>query len=527
MLTVAEMEAGSLQPGALARGRRRRSTTACLAVGSVCALLSVSVIFATCAMRPTPATTHVGSFFEFDGADPFSAFGGGGGKSPFSAFGGGLPFFEEQMAAPKPKPRTGPIDNTSYYKLMGVKKEATQRELDRAYKRLAIKHHPDKGGDHKIIGDIKEAYDCLSDKGKRKAYDSGGKEGVEEYVQMKAQRDQLEKMQGKGKKMPTLTHKLKVTLEDVYNGKIKRIALRRTAICSECAGAGTLKEDADVTCQTCKGRGTVMRMRQLGRGMIQQIPGTCPTCQGSGSGIAEKDKCRHCMGKKTVQERKIIEIPVERGMDTGEKIIMKNMADEKPGHRPGDLHIILDVQKHDRFHRVADFLMYRKKLTAREALCGFGFELLHLNNKTIYISSDRPISPGSKKIIKGMGMKKLTPGFGDLIVHFDVEFPEYVTEETKQKLREVLPGPDPPEEPPEEVFTADLLPFEHWMIDENKKQRQRVLEEKEKARKKKQIYDAAGTTDEEEMARDRDPFGGAFGGGSPFGRQRNVQCQTQ
>ncbi|GAB5367522.1 hypothetical protein AAMO2058_001237700 [Amorphochlora amoebiformis] len=471
------------------RRRQRAILHLSLGIAGVIALVSA---FTLAIDSPSAARTRApdlgAHFFDFgDGDNPFAQVLG---DHPF--FGGGG---ETRGPPPRQKPK-GPIDTTHYYKLLGVTKSATPAEIKRAYYKNSMKMHPDKGGDPKKYKEICEAYECLSNKEKRKAYDSGGKEGVDQQQQMEAQKRAMEAMQrgGREKKMPTLTHKLRVTLEDLYNGKTKRIALRRSRICDECMGKGTLKEDASVTCTTCRGRGQVMRMRQLGRGMIQQIPAACNACGGTGSGIPDADKCRRCRGEGTEQERKIISIHIEAGMDDGEKIVMKGEADQKPGFRNGDLH----------------------------ALCGFAFPIRQLDNRTIWIKSREGVcySPGSRIVLENEGMAKINDpkfGRGDMIVQFDVEFPKRIDAATREKIKEVLEGPDPDDIPPE-AKPPLLLPFDERVMEINRKEREERMNRAKKERKR-EIYEGADTEDEEEE-RQRSPFGGAAGG-------RQVQCASQ
>jgi len=472
----------------------------------------------------------------------FSSFGG------FGDGGGGPPFFEQHARQPRepPKPK-GPVDTTTYYKLLEVDKKATQDQIRRAFLQASLRKHPDKGGDKEEYKKIVQAYECLSDKKTRRAYDQGGKDAVEEVRQMKSQQAHMDKMmgRGKGKKCPTLTYNLRVSLEDVYNGKKKRIRLNRDALCDKCGGEKTLNQDIDEQCNRCNGKGQVMRMRQMGRGLLSQQPAPCPMCQGSGTCIPEKDKCRKCRGTGCQKEAEVISISVEPGMSHGQKIVLKGEADQKPGFRAGDLHILLEVQKNPRFKREGDILVYKKTLTAKEALLGFSFPLKHLDNRTIWIRS-RPgkvTQPGTRYVIANEGMthweerqldKKTGFEKGDLVVEFDVAFPDMIDGVLAKKIKEVFPGPEPEEPPPEAERTAwmipQLLPFDPNMFEHDKRMKKKRADQlKEEHKKKKQAYDADSTQEEGEgpNGKRRVVSGIPFGMPIPTGGGGGQSCQVQ
>mmetsp|Transcript_14432 Transcript_14432/g.21940 ORF Transcript_14432/g.21940 Transcript_14432/m.21940 type:complete len:520 (+) Transcript_14432:149-1708(+) len=466
-------------------------------------------------------------FFDFDG----------GGESPFGSLFGEHPLFGSggprgPMAKPKPK---GPVDNLGFYKILEVNRDASMAEIKKAYRKMSLKYHPDKqGGDTKKFKELNTAYGVLTDKKQRDAYDKGGMDAVDEHNQMEDSKKALQRQMGGGreKKMPTLTHKLKVTLDDIYNGKTKRIALRRTRVCSDCDGKGTIKEDAEITCMVCRGRGRVMKMRQLGRGLVQQIPAMCDACHGTGSAVAEKDKCTRCRGSGTENERKVLEINIPPGIDDDDKVILKGVADEKPGYRAGDLHVEILAEKHPKFSRFGDYLVYKKKITAREAFCGFTFPIKQLDNRTIWVKSpaDKCITPGSRIYIPGEGFPLGGESYkrGDMIVQFDVEFPETLDAATRTKIREILPGPDP-EDVPEDENPATMIPFDNSMLQRHKVEREKRREEEKKKEKKKSIWDADDEESDEEQ-QGQSPFGGGFPmpGGLPMGGGgQSVQCRTQ
>ena len=198
-------------------------------------------------------------------------FGGRGGGFPFGDFeemGGGFP---GQRGPPKE------VDNEKFYKVLGVDKNAEYNTIKKAYFKLARTHHPDRGGDKEKFQEIQAAYEVLSDKEKRETYDRYGEDGLKEGGGGGGMDDLLSQMFGGGgrrgpggppqkKKGKPVMHPLKCTLEEIYNGKTTKIAVNRDRICEACEGRGG-KEGAVQKCTTCRGRGIVTRMTQLGPGM--------------------------------------------------------------------------------------------------------------------------------------------------------------------------------------------------------------------------------------------------------------------
>ena len=252
-------------------------------------------------------------------------FGGRGGGA-----GGGFPFgdFEGMPGMGGMGGRGGPpkeIDNTKFYTTLGVDKNADFNAIKKAYHKLARTNHPDRGGDTEKFQEIQAAYEVLSDKEKRELYDKYGEDGIKEGGGGGAHGmdDILSQMFGGGggrgggaragpKKGKPVMHPLKCTLEEIYNGKATKIAVNRERICVPCNGLGG-KEGAVQKCTTCRGRGAVTKMTQLGPGMYSQSQGPCDDCRGKGEVIDEANKCQTCKGKKVVKEKKIIDASIDKG----------------------------------------------------------------------------------------------------------------------------------------------------------------------------------------------------------------------
>ena len=191
------------------------------------------------------------------------------------------------------------------------------------------------------------------------------------------------KKENKGK---DVIHQLSVSLEDLYNGTTRKLALQKNVICEKCEGRGG-KAGAVSKCTTCKGTGSQVLLNQLGAGMYQQIHTTCRECDGQGEKINAKDMCKTCNGKKIVHERKILEVHIDKGMEDGQKISFSGEGDQSPGLEPGDIIIILEEKEHATFKRKDMDLFVKIDINLNEALCGFKKTIKTLDNRMLVISA--------------------------------------------------------------------------------------------------------------------------------------------
>ena len=239
-----------------------------------------------------------------------------------------------------------------------------------------------------------------------------------------------------------ITHPLKVTLDDLYNGKTVRLAINRNKLCEACEGRGG-KVGAEKVCSTCNGRGAQIQLRQIGPGMVQQIQSVCSNCKGACKIIDERDKCKECKGKKVYKDRKVLEAVVEKGMKNGHKIRFGGEADENPGTIPGDVIFVVQEKEHDVFKRKGNDLIVSIDLTLSESLCGFTRTITHLDNRILRIDS-KPgeiIKPDDVRLIQNEGMPLHGSPFtkGRLFIHFRVTFPTSLPPAAVNALKAVLP----------------------------------------------------------------------------------------
>ncbi|XWS32402.1 hypothetical protein CRYUN_Cryun23aG0156500 [Craigia yunnanensis] len=352
-------------------------------------------------------------------------------------------------------------DNTKYYEVLGVSKSASQDELKKAYRKAAIKNHPDKGGDPEKFKELAQAYEVLSDPEKREIYDQYGEDALKEGMGGAGPShnpfDIFESFFGGGafggggssrgrrqKQGEDVVHTLKVSLEELYNGTTKKLSISRNALCSKCKGKGT-KSGASSRCYGCQGTGMKITSRQIGLGMIQQMQHACPECRGSGEVISNRDRCPQCKGNKVTQEKKVLEVHIEKGMQNGQKITFEGQADEAPDTVTGDIVFLLQLKKHPKFERKFNDLYFEHNLSLTEALCGFQFALTHLDGRQLLIKSnpDEVIKPDQYKAINDEGMPHHQRPFmkGRLFIHFNVDFPEsgVFSPEQCRTLETILP----------------------------------------------------------------------------------------
>lgn len=374
--------------------------------------------------------------------------------------------------------------DTKLYDILEVSPSDGEAEIKKAYRKLALKYHPDKNpnaGDK--FKEIAHAFDILSDSHKREIYDQYGEEGLsgEGMGNGVSPEDLFSQLfggnifgGGGGRSRPSgprrgkdIAHSLKVSLEELYKGKTSKLALQKQVLCSKCDGKGG-KEGAVKSCSSCNGRGIKIQMRQIGP-MVQQLQQTCHDCNGEGEIIKDKDRCKGCNGKKVLQERKILEVHIDKGMQDGQKITFSGEGDQAPGIVPGDIVIVVEEKEHPKFKRKGDDLFYEAKIDLLTALAGGQFAITHLDDRMLIVSilPGEVIKPGCIKVISAEGMPAYKRPFdkGNLYVKFEIEFPQanWVDQSRLILLEQVLPPREPL--PPtngaliEEVVLSEIDPM--------------------------------------------------------------------
>eukprot|EP00796_Vickermania_ingenoplastis_P010288 gene10288-7191_t len=348
------------------------------------------------------------------------------------------------------------VRETKYYDILGVKPDASEDEIKRAFRKLALKYHPDKNTDpngQEKFKEISVAYEVLSDPKKRQRYDMMGEAGANDEHGMGGDpmSDIYSTFFGGGfggggqreMKPRAIEHHHRLPLEAFYCGKTVNLLITRTRLCSQCKGSGSKIKGASAKCKDCMGRGVRSVTRQIGPGLIQQMQINCPTCKGKGTCIKEEDKCPGCRGTQTVKEKKAFAVVVERGMKEGDHVVFSGDGDENPDlERPGDIVVVLEMEKHATFTRQGNHLIIEKTITLAEALTGFTLHLTHLDQRKLAITCPfgTVVEPNILYSVNREGMPVPKTGGierGDLIIKFNVVYPQ-VNQGDVEKLRKIL-----------------------------------------------------------------------------------------
>ena len=341
------------------------------------------------------------------------------------------------------------MSKKDFYEVLGVDKTASDAELKKAYRRLAMKHHPDRNLDNadaeEHFKEAKEAYEVLSNAQKRQAYDQFGHAGVDQSAGMGGAGggnfgdifgdvfgDIFGGSGGGGRRGSErvfrgsdLQYNLELSLEEAVHGKSVKIRVPTMVVCKKCSGSGAKKGSTADTCGTCQGVGQV-RMQQ-GFFSLQQ---TCPTCHGSGKVI--KDPCNACHGEGRIEEHKTLSVKVPAGVDTGDRIRLSNEGEAGQNGGPaGDLYVHVSVKEHEIFTRDGSDLFCEVPICITTAALGGSLDVPTLDGRvTLKIPSET--QTGKMFRMRSKGVKSVRGGVqGDLLCRIIVETP--VKLNTKQK----------------------------------------------------------------------------------------------
>lgn len=345
-----------------------------------------------------------------------------------------------------------------FYEILGVPKNASEDEIKKAYRKLAMKHHPDRNqGDsakaaEEKFKEAKEAYEMLSDAQKRAAYDQYGHAGVDPNMRGGPSDgfgggfaeafgdifgDMFGQQRGRGAggrqvyRGSDLSYAMEITLEEAARGKDAQIRIPSWDNCDTCRGSGAKPGTQVKPCSTCHGSGSV-QMRQ-GFFSVQQ---TCPHCHGSGKIIPEP--CTTCMGQGRIKRQKTLEVKIPAGIDDGMRI--RSAGNGEPGTNggpPGDLYIEIRLKKHDIFERDGDDLHCAVPISFVTAALGGEIEVPTLQGKAA-IDIPEGTQTGKQFRLRGKGVKGVRASYpGDLYCHITVETPVKLTEHQRKLLREL------------------------------------------------------------------------------------------
>lgn len=339
------------------------------------------------------------------------------------------------------------MSKRDYYEVLGLGREATDEDLKRAYRRLAMKLHPDRNpgdaGAEEKFKEASEAYEVLSDEQKRAIYDRHGHEGLNRtgggfgdagagFADIFG--DVFSDIFGGGRGGPRrgsdLRYSMELTLEQAATGTTESIRIPTLETCGDCSGHGTASGKPAAKCPTCAGGGQV-RVQQ-GFFVLQQ---SCPHCRGRGTQIS--DPCRGCRGAGKVRREKTLEVKIPAGVDTGDRIRLS--GEGEPGERgatPGDLYVQITVKPHDFFERDGADLHCTVPIGFVTAALGGELEVPTLTGRA-QLKIGEGTQSGKVFRLRGMGLKSVRGGgVGDLLCTVVVETPVSLNRKQKDMLRE-------------------------------------------------------------------------------------------
>ncbi len=348
-----------------------------------------------------------------------------------------------------------------YYELLGLQKGATDVEIKKAYRTLAMKYHPDRNpGNAEAevkFKEVTEAYEVLKDSQKRAAYDryghaafaqgagAGGFGGfnfdfggsgagfgsIFEDIFSEFMGGARRSRQQEGVRGADIRYDLEITLEEAYKGLTKEIEIQTAVKCEDCHGTGAAEGSKAETCDTCHGTGRVRRQAGF---FIEER--TCPTCNGTGKVI--KNPCKKCGGTGKVSQKKVLEVTIPAGIDSENRMRLAGQGEAgMNGGSNGDLYIFVHIKPHPIFKRDATNLYCTVPLSMTTAALGGEIDIPCIDGTSEKVKIDEGTQSGTEVRLRKKGMTMLqSKSVGDLFVRFTVETPTKLTDKQKELLKQ-------------------------------------------------------------------------------------------
>lgn len=354
-----------------------------------------------------------------------------------------------------------------YYEILGVGKNADATEIKKAYRKMAVKYHPDKNpGDHEAEEKFKEAaeaYDVLSNNDKKARYDRfghqgmGGNQGGGYYGGGMSMDDIFSQFgdifgqagfggfggQSQGRRVQkgsNLRIKVKLNLEEIAKGIEKKIKVNKFVGCKTCSGTGAEKGSSFTTCSTCRGAGRVTRITNTILGQMQTAS-TCPACEGEGKIIASK--CKTCQGDGIMRDEEVISINIPAGVAEGMQLNVAGRGNAAPrGGIAGDLIISIEELEHPELKRDGNNLYYNCYISFIDATLGTSIEIPTIDGKAKF-KVDAGTQSGKVYRLRGKGLPEVNSyDRGDLLVDVNIWTPQTLSSEEKESLENLRESPN-------------------------------------------------------------------------------------
>lgn len=338
-----------------------------------------------------------------------------------------------------------------YYEVLGVARDASEREISKAYRKLAVKNHPDSNpGDEEASARFKEAaeaYEILSDSDKRTRYDRFGHSGVDGAGQQFGSAEDIFAAFGdlfgggafgdlfggrsRTRRGADVRADVTLTLEEAAQGVDKSIVFDRRSVCLTCEGSGSKPGSQVATCTQCGGRGQVLQSTG-----ILRVQTTCPVCRGAGQIIVEP--CTDCSGRGQVAKRVELDVTIPAGVDDGMRVRLSGEGESSPNGGPnGDCYVFIQVLRHKLFHRDGDNIILQMPISYTQAALGAEIEVPTLDG-TDLLKIGRGTQSGEVFKLRGKGMPNPQGGRqGDLLVQTFIETPKKMSTEQEELLRKL------------------------------------------------------------------------------------------
>lgn len=359
------------------------------------------------------------------------------------------------------------MSKRDYYEILGVDKNASEQELKKAYRKLAMKYHPDRNTDdadaEKKFKEASEAYEVLRDPEKRKRYDQFGHSGINgggfggssdfggasfedifshfsdifgsDIFGGGAARGQSRRRRGTGRPGSDMKLRVSLTLEEIAEGVEKTLKVKKHIQCDACNGTGAETESDFETCPNCNGVGEI---RQVSRTMFGQFVNVqpCPTCQGEGKII--RNKCHKCGGEGRYKSDERIKVNIPSGVANGNYITLRRQGNAGiRGGEPGDLIVLIEEKEHEHFERNGNDIYYDLLVSIPDAVLGTDVEVPTLKGKA-KVKIEPGTQPGKLLRMRERGIKGLNnSGVGDQFIKMNVYIPKDLTAEEKQHIEAI------------------------------------------------------------------------------------------
>ncbi|KND50933.1 MAG: chaperone protein DnaJ [Parcubacteria bacterium C7867-007] len=344
----------------------------------------------------------------------------------------------------------------NYYETLGIDKKASPDDIKKAFRKLAQKHHPDKGGDESVFKEITEAYSTLSDEKKRREYDNYGQtfpgggasgfngggfdfngfggQGVEFDIS-----DLFGDLFGGArggsriKRGRDISIDVEVSFKESVLGSKRSVLITKVSKCDVCQGSGAKPNTEMHTCKTCNGAGRIHETRNTPFGAISTQRG-CPECEGSGK--IPREKCETCQGRGVLRKEEEINLTVPEGIDGGEMIRMPGLGEAVKGGTSGDLYVKIHVKPHATFRKEGLNLIMQMPLKLTDALLGTTITVNTIDDKSLEVKVPSMTSAEETLRIRGKGVK-VDGAAGDLLIHITATLPKKLSGKAKKAIEDL------------------------------------------------------------------------------------------